>query len=397
MNNMTILLIDDEPDIVKLLEKALENEGYTVHTACNGKEGWKKYQSNSYDVVVVDNQMEQMTGMELLQKIIERNPFAAVIMITAFSSEEIVIKAFNEFHASGYLTKPFSPSALLEKVKVVIERKTRIATEWYEHNLPFPIASTRSMIETHSIYHSRLTAMMDCAESIIKYCTSIVLANYLKLEPNEKVGLFRSFDSPKSFGSWKRELGEKLKELRKRRNEVFPIIPEIESFYFKKKGINEKILQNIVEKRNNISHGGTQNEGVYKTLFEELMPKLNQVLYELEFTSEFPLVVVTDMEITSDELINYQIKTIMGNQLYKFVHSDLTCRIDELRLRKNNMLYILDEKNQQALLLSPFLIFDHCEICHNEETFFLDKIQGKIFEYRTYRLNHFEYRLKKEI
>jgi CheY-like chemotaxis protein len=392
MNKGTILIVDDNADIIEQFARALKREGYIVDTAGSGKEGWVKYQNRYYDVVVVDQCMEKTnSGMELLQRIIKRHPFAAVIMITGYGSEEIASNAINS-HVSGYLKKPIDIPDFLKKVKDVIERKTKIATAWYEYNLPFPIASTRSMIETHSIYHSRLTAIMDCAESIIKYCTSIVLANYLKLEPNEKVSLFQSFNRPKSFGAWKEKLGKILRKLKERRNEVFPIIPKIENFYFGKEGINEKILQNIIEKRNEVAHGGTQNESVYEKLYEDLMPKLDQVLSELEFTNEFPIVVVTGTEII-DNLIKYEIKKIMGSRI-NFPKSDLNCK-NGLRLRKNT-LYILDEKNQQELLLFPFLIFNNCELCGHEETFFLNKIQGKMFEYRTYRLNHLEYRLKLE-
>jgi len=136
MSEYSILLVDDEPEIVKQFARALKSEKYNVDTAYSGEEAWEKYQQRYYDVVIVDWLLEKMNGMELLQKIDAIHPFAKVIMITAFGDEQTAIEA-HHFHAFDYLKKPVDMDELLKKVKEAINRKDGV------------IAALENWVETH--------------------------------------------------------------------------------------------------------------------------------------------------------------------------------------------------------------------------------------------------------
>lgn len=122
MSKGTILLVDDEPEIVEQYSRALKREGYEVDTAFSGEEGWEKYQARYYDVVLADWRMEEMNGLQLLHNIDQMHPFAKVIIITAFGDESTAIEA-HHYHAFDYLKKPVKIYELLNKVQEAIQRK----------------------------------------------------------------------------------------------------------------------------------------------------------------------------------------------------------------------------------------------------------------------------------
>jgi DNA-binding NtrC family response regulator len=120
-----ILLIDDEPQIVKQFTRMLESEGFEVETASSGEEGWEKYQKQYYDVVLIDWKMGKMNGLEVMEKIDKMNPNAKTIMITAFGDEQTAIDAHNR-HAFDYLKKPVEKNDLIDKVREALDRRDGI-------------------------------------------------------------------------------------------------------------------------------------------------------------------------------------------------------------------------------------------------------------------------------
>lgn len=144
-----ILLVDDEPDIVKQFKRALVGEGYSVETATNGKEGWESYQNRYYDVAIVDWKMEKMNGMELLKKIDEMHPTTKVIMITAFGDEQTVIEATNN-HAFAYLKKPVDLNILLKKIEEALQRKDLVIEAFEDWVIRHPEQATTPLKGTLS-------------------------------------------------------------------------------------------------------------------------------------------------------------------------------------------------------------------------------------------------------
>ena len=89
-----ILIIDDEADIRESLETLLSMEGYVVDMAPNATEGWRVLQQSNYDLVLLDLMMPDRSGIDLLGDIRRKDNETPVIMITAYGSVEVAVKAF---------------------------------------------------------------------------------------------------------------------------------------------------------------------------------------------------------------------------------------------------------------------------------------------------------------
>ncbi|MBS1984905.1 MAG: sigma-54-dependent Fis family transcriptional regulator [Bdellovibrionales bacterium] len=113
----SILVVDDEPSIREFLQIMLKREKMTVDTASNGREAFERLATNAYDLIISDIQMPEMSGLELLAKVREKDPQALMMMITAFGSTESAVEAM-KLGAFDYLTKPFK----IDDVKVRIRR-----------------------------------------------------------------------------------------------------------------------------------------------------------------------------------------------------------------------------------------------------------------------------------
>lgn len=120
-----ILVVDDEPDVVELVEFNLRNAGFDVVTAEDGEAAVKKARSSCPDLMVLDVMLPEIDGFEVC-KLLRRDPSTAkipIIMLTAKAAEIDRVLGL-EFGADDYLTKPFSPRELILRIKKLIQRKT---------------------------------------------------------------------------------------------------------------------------------------------------------------------------------------------------------------------------------------------------------------------------------
>lgn len=117
---ISIMIVDDEESIREFLQIMLKREGYTVDTVANPIEALKLMEKKSYEIVISDLTMPQMTGIELLGKIKTQNPDTAVIMITAFGSTETAVEAM-KLGASDYILKPFQIDAIKLAIKKILK------------------------------------------------------------------------------------------------------------------------------------------------------------------------------------------------------------------------------------------------------------------------------------
>lgn len=115
-----ILVIDDEPSIVKLVTAYLKPEGYEVYTALDGPSGLKAARSFKPDLVILDIMLPGMDGIELLSRL-RRESEAYVILLTAKTEETDKIVGLS-VGADDYVTKPFSPRELTARVKAALRR-----------------------------------------------------------------------------------------------------------------------------------------------------------------------------------------------------------------------------------------------------------------------------------
>ena len=117
--DFTILLIDDEPDILEFLSYTLKKEGLKVFTANNGKDGVEMAKSLSPDLIILDVMMPQMDGYEVMQKIRQDPQFLSlpIIALTAKAMKGDREKCI-EAGASDYISKPIDNEQLLSLLRV---------------------------------------------------------------------------------------------------------------------------------------------------------------------------------------------------------------------------------------------------------------------------------------
>ncbi|KEO76082.1 response regulator transcription factor [Paenibacillus polymyxa] len=129
MHNGTILLVDDEPEIIKLMQIYLENEGYRLLMARDGLEALEQISRESIDVMVLDVMMPNMDGVEACMKIRETEHFP-IIMLSAKGQDMDKITGLS-VGADDYVTKPFSPLELVARIKSQLRRVRK-----YTHSSP---------------------------------------------------------------------------------------------------------------------------------------------------------------------------------------------------------------------------------------------------------------------
>jgi len=122
-----ILVIDDEPAALKTLSAALEEMGYRVTTAVNGREALALIRKQSCHIVIADIKLPDISGLEILEAAKELNPETAVIMITGHASVETAVDAINE-GAYAYILKPVAMNELETILKNAL-REQRLLIE----------------------------------------------------------------------------------------------------------------------------------------------------------------------------------------------------------------------------------------------------------------------------
>lgn len=124
MNKHTILVCDDDPLLVELMEFRLKAKGYDVVTAADGEEALKKMASAKPSLVVLDAMMPRLDGFEVLGRIKDDAELAdtPVIMLTARKGEKDIVSAL-ERGAEDYLVKPFIPDELLTRLSKLLARR----------------------------------------------------------------------------------------------------------------------------------------------------------------------------------------------------------------------------------------------------------------------------------
>ena len=124
MSNETILIVDDEEDIIEFIKYNLEKEHYDVITAENGEKGLEKIKKYSPDLVVLDIMMPGIDGLEVCRRTraTPENASLPIIMLTAKTDETDIVVGL-ELGADDYISKPFSPKVLLARIKSVLRRK----------------------------------------------------------------------------------------------------------------------------------------------------------------------------------------------------------------------------------------------------------------------------------
>jgi len=117
----SILVVDDNPDIVTIVKTILEGKGFGVQSAINGSEAFSQLGEQKPDLIILDVMMPQMDGLEVLRKLRETPDYLSipVILLTAKVQYEDVLKGY-KLGADYYITKPFTSSQLINGINFML-------------------------------------------------------------------------------------------------------------------------------------------------------------------------------------------------------------------------------------------------------------------------------------
>lgn len=111
-----LLVLDDEPIVLKRLGPALEKAGYEVEVFSRSSEAFSRIKEATFDIVITDLKMEGLDGMQFLSEVKERSPQTEVIVITGFATMDTAKESFQK-GVFDFLAKPFKLGEILETVK----------------------------------------------------------------------------------------------------------------------------------------------------------------------------------------------------------------------------------------------------------------------------------------
>ncbi|MFA9389564.1 MAG: response regulator transcription factor [Prolixibacteraceae bacterium] len=141
---MRILIVEDEPSISNFLKEGLEDEGFAVDTADNGKQGLQLALDylEEYDIILLDWMLPGMSGIEILRNIRKEDPAVPIIFLTARDTTDDAVFAL-ESGANDYIRKPFAFEELLARIRVLMRTKSGENSVFHYGNISLDVASHR--------------------------------------------------------------------------------------------------------------------------------------------------------------------------------------------------------------------------------------------------------------
>ncbi|MBQ2168594.1 MAG: response regulator, partial [Prevotella sp.] len=157
MSNGLILWVDDEIELLKAHIIFLEKRGYEVITVSNGTDAIDQCRQHTFDLIMLDEMMPGLTGLETLQRIKEITPTTPVVMCTKSEEENIMDQAIGS-KIADYLIKPVNPSQILLTLKKNIHRKeivTEVTQSGYQQNfmdISIQISDCKTFEDWQNVY-----------------------------------------------------------------------------------------------------------------------------------------------------------------------------------------------------------------------------------------------------
>jgi DNA-binding response OmpR family regulator len=118
-----ILIVDDSPTLRKLLRFYLQKKGYTVEEAHNGRVGMECISRETFDLIILDMAMPIMNGAQVLERLKEMENFKTPILILSADKEEESKATGISLGASYYMTKPFKPPEVVERIEEIFKER----------------------------------------------------------------------------------------------------------------------------------------------------------------------------------------------------------------------------------------------------------------------------------
>jgi two-component system response regulator MprA len=116
-----VLIVDDDPRLLKMLRRTLAYEGLHILTAENGREAIEQASRHAPDVIILDWMMPEMDGLEVIHRLRARDNKALILMLTARDAIENRVEGL-ESGADDYLVKPFAPAELVARIHALLRR-----------------------------------------------------------------------------------------------------------------------------------------------------------------------------------------------------------------------------------------------------------------------------------
>jgi len=148
-----ILVIDDDPFIIRTVEKYLKNEGYDIHTASSGKEALEKIKKSRFDLIISDVRMPEMNGIETIKQIRESSidhnkEKVPAILITGYASEDEIYRKLGEVGVVECIYKPFELDEFINVIRKNLELPPKYKRSHARVDVAFPVEVTvKSLLE----------------------------------------------------------------------------------------------------------------------------------------------------------------------------------------------------------------------------------------------------------
>ena len=115
-----ILIVDDDLDMCEIISDILKEEGHNPNSSYSGEDALMKIKKNSYDLMVLDYKLNEISGLIVLEKALQMNPLLKAIMISAFGDTSVKARA-RELGVSDFLDKPFDIKRFVQTVKDILK------------------------------------------------------------------------------------------------------------------------------------------------------------------------------------------------------------------------------------------------------------------------------------
>jgi len=142
-----ILIVDDEPELVRKLQNILEKLGYTIDTAFDGEEAVERIYTDHYDLILLDIMLPKKNGFGVLLELRNEQKNTPVLMLTAKGGVDDRVKGL-DLGADDYLAKPFSTDELLARIRALLRRSSGLVSPLLEiSNLSLNPATREAFID----------------------------------------------------------------------------------------------------------------------------------------------------------------------------------------------------------------------------------------------------------
>jgi len=156
-----ILIVEDEPDIVRLIQNRLDTQKFNVTIAMDGKEALNYIKANHYDLLTLDIMLPHIDGLTLCENVRQRHKDSLILIISALDTLEQKEKAYL-LGADDYMSKPFSPKLVAVKIESLLKRRVEML------NAPLPFyANIQHDVDLKQFYIQGHPLMLTVSEYTI--------------------------------------------------------------------------------------------------------------------------------------------------------------------------------------------------------------------------------------